>query len=167
LKIQLKITHRTKRVCENGFEMCNSLEKRIDVRTLGRTLAGTKTAAHGIQTMAQASKQMIAGLQGKKRTDHVRGAFDGNVGQQSAEQLPEQRCVEGVARKNAAEKEGKGASATRSSAAIGTEHTLAASDGAAGFCGIVAVKKAVTVQRTGPLAEWAALLFERKSFSFR
>lgn len=145
--------------------MFDSLEKWIGVRTFRGRMARAEFGAHKIQALAQTSEQMVGRLQSKKRTDCPCGRFDGNTSQQLAKQLPKKRGIKGVSGQSVGEKEREGASATRAITAIGTEHTLAARDRAGGLSWIVALKKAVTVQRTGQIAEWAALLFERKSVS--
>jgi len=110
---------------------------------------------------------MVARLQSKKRTDRACGGFDGKAREQLTKQLPKKRGIEGVARKRVAEKDRERASAPRALAAIGAEDTLTTRDSAMGLGGIVALEKAMAVQRTGPLAEWAALLFKRKNNSLR
>lgn len=104
-----------------------------------------KEAAHGIQSLAQAPQQMIAGLQRQKRTDRLRGALYRNVGQQPAEQLPEQRGGDRVAWENLSQKNGERSTTTLALAAIGTKDPLPPRQSTIGSGGIVAIKEAVPV----------------------
>ncbi len=110
-----------------------------------RCLALAKKTAHSIQSQTQASQQMIAGLQRQGRTHRLRGALHGNIGQQPAEQLPEQRGSDRMARENSGQEDGESSTTTLALAAIGTKDPLPPRQSTVGSGGIVAIKEAVPV----------------------
>ncbi len=145
LKEELKLAHRAELMEKGRLQMFDGLPEGIGLGTVGRFLRSTQQTAQSIQTQAEAMKQMVTSLQGQKRTDRLRGAFDRSLSQKLAEQLPEERGSDRVARENVSHKEGESASAAAALAAIGTKDTLPPGEMTAAGGRIVAVKEAVPV----------------------
>lgn len=88
---------------------------------------------------------MIERLQAKGRCQRLHGGFERSADQPLAQQAPEHRGRDAMARQDLGQENGKAASATTALAAIGTEDPLSPDRLAVGLGGIVAVKNAVPV----------------------
>jgi hypothetical protein len=140
LKTDLKPRHRTGLAGKDQLQMFHGLQQRIGLATGGRFQLAGQPGAHGIQALAQAGEQMISRLQCKQPGQRLRRRFDGSTGEPLAEQLPQERRADRVAREHLGQEEGKRASAAAALAAIGTKDPLAPGQATVGGGGIVAVE---------------------------
>lgn len=116
----------------------------------------------GIEPETKPGKQMINCFQRKRESKRLGSRLDGRGSKQLAKQLPEKGGSESVTRQNVSKEKRKGAATAPALAAIRTKDPLPPDHGGIGRSGIVAVKKAVPVQRLVAVTAWTALLLERK-----
>jgi hypothetical protein len=142
--------------------MLDGLQQRVGLRTVWGLVPATKQATQIRQAPAQPLEQMIKRLQPEGQRQRLGGGFDGTAFQQPAEQLPQPRGGNRVARQHLGQKEGKGPSAAATLAAIGAKDPLAA-QGLAAYGGrVIAVKLAMAVQALSAAAVRTPLLLEQK-----
>jgi hypothetical protein len=166
LEAQLKVRQRTHRTRKDRPEMFESLEQGLGPCAGRRRLRTTESRTQRIQSPAQFAAQTIHRFQGEGQPCLFGGRLHREPGQQFHQPGPHAGGGERMSRQHVGPHQGKGASATATRPAIGTEYPLATDRAAVGLIGIVAAKNAMPVQRLALAAAGAALLFEGKSTSW-
>jgi len=166
LKLELKGRRRTLRVWENRLKMFNGLQQWIGLRTGRRHLPLAQPGANHIQLLTQFAPQPIHRFQREGQPQFFRRRLERTARQQPDQQLPKQRGGKSVARQNLGQTKGKRASTTAALPTIGTKDPLAAPHLAIGSYRVIAMKKAVPVQRADSFAVRARPLLEQKSCVF-
>lgn len=161
--MELKIADGTDCSNEGCLQVLDRLEERVAVGTIRRRFLFAQPNPDGIQAPTQSLEQMVDRLQGCRRLGLMESGPDGEAREQSDEQLPEDCGGDAMARQDILQKDRAGAAAASALAAIGAVNPLASDLALVGLGQVVAVKKAVPVQRLGSTAVATALLLERKT----
>lgn len=162
LKESLILRHAVHWTGKNRSKMRHRLEKRIGKTGGGSVVLAAQKRTNGIEPETKPGKQMINCFQRKRGRQSLGCRFNGRGSEQLAKQLPEKGGSESVARQNVSKVKGKGAATASALASVGTKDPLPPDDVCIGRSGIVAIEKAVPVQRLVAVAAWTALLLERK-----
>lgn len=145
------------------LEMFERLEERIRLPAHGRRMLAEQTTSHRTQPVPASPDDAVNRLQRKRQREDFRRDLDCRTPEQLAEQRPQQRGIEGMARQNAGQKQREGFPAATALPAIGTERPLAPDNLAVHHRRIIAAQHAVAVQRAPAAAVRATSLLERKS----
>ena len=145
------------------LEVFERLPKRIALQAGGRGVFAADQTPPRTLPVPTPADQAVNRLQGKRQAEEFCGGLDGFTGKQFAQQRPQERGIEGMARQDPGEKQREGFPAATTPAAIRTKRPLAPDDLTGDQGRIVTVQDAVTVQGAPLPAVRTAPLLERKS----
>jgi len=159
IKADLKLPDWTRGVWKDGLKMLDRLQERVGLGTGRRFLIAAQKRANHLQASAQSSAQMIKRRHVKQRVKRQGGGIERKAAQPKAEQRPQQRGGDTVPGQHIGQKDRERASTAPALAAIRAKDTLPPETPPLPAIGIIAAKKAVTIERFRAKAEWALQLF--------
>ena len=162
LENALKVRHRTRRSREHRLKMSHRLRERIDAGTRRRLTSREKHGAQDIEPSTQSTRKMIERLQGEMRVKRLDSALQRTPRKQQTEQSPNNRRGDTVARHYSSQENRERLTASAAPPTIAAKDPLPPEHAGVSSGGIVAVKKAVAVERAGALAMRATPMLERK-----
>jgi hypothetical protein len=150
-------------VREEGLQMAERLEQGIGSARGWWWPLAAEPASRSIQSASHPPDNTVSRLQGKRQAQRFGGGSDRLAGKQGAQQRPEQRSREGVARQNLREEQREGFSTAAPLPAIRAKHPLASGERTVHHRRIVPAQHAVAVERATASAMRTAVPLERKS----